>query len=127
VVSAIAAAATDPAMEGETLHLVDPEPLTAKELVSVLSREYAGREPKGRVPPSLVQASLRLGAIRERFGGTPMESIAYLNHPVAFDTRRSRALLAPHDLRPPNFRDYAATMTRFFREHEDDPAFRPGG
>ena len=126
VVNAITAAAEDPAMEGETLHLVDPEPLTARDLVATLSREYSGREPKGRVPPSLVQASLRLDVVRQRFGGTPMESIAYLNHPVAFDTRRALALLEPHGLRPPNFQEYAATVTRFFREHEDDPSFRPG-
>jgi len=126
VVDAIAACSTDPAAEGETLHLVDPEPLTAGELVSALSQEYAGREPRGRIPPGLVQASLRLGAVRERFGGTPAESIAYLNHPVAFDTRRATAVLEPHGLRPPNFGDYSAAIVRFFREREDDPSLRPG-
>ena len=126
VVAAILAAADDPAMEGETLHLVDPEPLSARELVTTLSREYAGREPKGRMPSALLQASLRFDAVRQRFGGTPMESVAYLSHPVAFDTRRARALLAPHDLRPPNFADYAGAMTRFFREHEDEESFKPG-
>ena len=127
VVDAIAAAATDEAMEGETLHLVDPEPLNACELVKLLSQEYAGREPKGSIPPKLVEASLRIGAVRDRFGGAPRESIVYLNHPVAYDTRRATALLTPHGLRPPNFRDYVGSMTRFFREHEDEPKFRPGG
>ena len=51
VVAAIAAAAVDPATLGETLHLVDPDPLSARELVGLLSREYAGRAPRGRVPP----------------------------------------------------------------------------
>ena len=125
VVEAIAAAAADPAAEGETLHLVDPEPLTAKELVTILSRAYSGREPKGRIPPQVVQTALRIGAVRERFGGTPAESIAYLNHPVAFDTRRATALLTPHGLRPPNFSDYVEPMVSFFRDHEDDPALRP--
>ena len=106
VVDAIAIAATDEAMEGETLHLVDPEPLNACELVKLLSQEYAGREPKGRIPPKLVETSLRFAMVRERFGGAPRESIVYLNHPVTFDTRRATALLEPHGLRPPNFRDY---------------------
>jgi thioester reductase-like protein len=126
VVEAIAAVASDPATAGETLHLVDPEPLSARELAAILSREYAGREPRGRIPPGLVAASLRLPPVRARLGGTPRESIAYLNHPVVFDTRRAVALLGPHDLRPPNFADYADAMVRFFREHEDDPAFAPG-
>ena len=126
VVAAIAAAAADPAAAGETLHLVDPEPLSAAELTELLSHEYSGRAPQGRVPPRLVEASLRLEAVRARFGGAPYESIAYLNHPVRFDTRRAVDLLTPHDLRPPNFRDYVGPMVEFFRSHEADESFIPG-
>jgi thioester reductase-like protein len=126
VVEAIRSAAADPAALGETLHLVDPEPLSARDLAAVLSAEYAGRKPRGRIPSSLVTASLRLGPVRARFGGTPPESIAYLNHPVVFDTRRALAVLSPHGLRPPSFRDYAGALVAFFRDHEDDPELRPG-
>ena len=125
VVEAIATAAADPGAAGETLHLVDPEPLTAAELTRVLSAEYAGREPKGRVPPRMAEASLRVPMLRERLGGTPPESIAYLNHPVRFDTRRAVAVLEPRDLRPPRFGDYVGAMVSFFREHQDDAALRP--
>ena len=127
VVEAIAAAATDPAAAGETLHLVDPEPLTAAELTRVLSLEYSAREPAGRVPPRMAEASLRVPKMRERLGGTPRESIAYLNHPVRFDTRRAVSVLGPHDLHPPSFGDYVGAMVRFFREHQDEARFRPGG
>jgi len=126
VVDAIAAAASSPAATGETLHLVDPEPLSAGELAEALSVEYARRPPRGRIPPSLVEASLRIAALQKLLGDTPRESIAYLNHPVVFDTRRALAVLSPLGLRPPNFRDYAGAMVRFFREHEGDPAFTPG-
>jgi thioester reductase-like protein len=126
VVAAIAAAAGDPAAAGETLHLVDPEPLSAAELTDLLSREYSGRAPQGRVPPRLIEASLRLEAVRTRFGGAPPESIVYLNHPVRFDTRRAVDLLTPHDLRPPNFREYVGPMVEFFRAHEEDESLIPG-
>ncbi len=125
VVEAIAAAAADPAAAGETLHLVDPKPLTAAELTRVLSTEYAGRPPQGRVPPRVAAASLRLPAVRNRLGGVPAESIAYLNHPVRFDTRRAVDLLGPHDLVPPPFTEYAEAMVSFFRAHEDEDALRP--
>ena len=125
VVAAIAAAAFDDAATGETLHLVDPDPLTTKELVTTLSRAYADRDPVGRVAPSLAEASLRLRPVRDMLGGTPHESIAYLNHAVTFDTRRAVDLLTPHGLKPPRFTDYVEPMVRFFREHEDDPAFAP--
>jgi nucleoside-diphosphate-sugar epimerase len=123
VVDAMAAVASDPAAAGETLHLVDPEPLSARELTEALSIAYAGRTPRGRIPPRMVEAALRFGAVRARFGGAPPESIAYLNHPVGFDTRRALAILEPHGLRPPSFPDYVEAIVRFFREHERDPAF----
>ena len=125
VVDAIAAVATADEAVGETLHLVDPEPLSARELTEALSVEYAGRSPRGRIPPALAKASLRLKPVQARLGGTPREAISYLNHPVVFDTRRAVAVLSPHDLRPPNFRDYVGAMVSFFRVHEDDPGLVP--
>ena len=120
VVNSIAAAGIAEGTEGETLHLVDPDPLTTRELVDLLSKEYAGRSPRGRVAPKLLEQTLRLPAIRRQFGGTPRESIAYLNHRVTFDTRRAEAVLGPQGLRPPRFVDYVGPMVQFFRDHEGD-------
>ena len=44
---------------------------------------------------------------------------------MAFDVRRAGALLGPRGLHPPRFGEYVDAMVRFFRAHEDDPAFRP--
>lgn len=126
VVDAILTAADHSDAAGETLHLVDPEPTTAAEVLRILSREYAGREPAYRLPPRLVEASLSFEPVRRAFGGAPRESIRYLNHPVRFDTRRAGEVLGRHGLRCPRFAEYAGAMTAFFREHEDDPAFLGG-
>jgi len=123
VVEAIATAAGLPETEGETLHLVDPEPLSAGDLLKRLAEHYGARPPKGRIPPALAAAALRLPPVRARFGGTPRESIAYLNHPVVFDMRRAVDILGARGLTPPKFTDYAEALVRFFREHENDPAF----
>ena len=98
---------------------------TAGDLVALLSQLYAGRPPRGRVPAGMVERSLRIRAVREMFEGIPPESIAYLNHPVVYDARRTVDLLAPHGLVPPKFGDYAQTTVDFYRAHEDDPALRP--
>ena len=121
VVEAIATAAALPEAEGETLHLVDPDPLTAGELTRTLADHYGAPAPKGRIPPALVEASLRIPAVKSRFGDTPRESIAYLNHPVEFDTRRTVDLLGAKGLTPPRFTDYVGAMVRYFLDHEDDP------
>jgi thioester reductase-like protein len=125
VVAATAAAAADPATIGETLHLVDPSPLSTRQLVELLSREYTGRAPRGSVPPRFVERSLRVPRVRQLFSGTPPESIAYLNHPVQYDARRAVRLLGAYGLEPPRFGDYVGPLVRFFREHAADPAFVP--
>jgi thioester reductase-like protein len=125
VVDALVAGSQAPGAVGETLHLVDPEPVTASELLTTLAREYAGREPAYRVPPKLVETSLRLEAVRNLFAGAPRESIRYLNHPVRFDTRRAGDLLAGQGLRCPRFDEYVGAMVRFFRENEEAPELQP--
>src|SRR3954452_9696964 len=125
VVDALVAASAEPEAAGQTLHLVDPEPVTAAELLHILAREYAGREPKYRMPASVVANMLRLRAVRRVFGGAPRESIVYLNHPVHFDTRRTAEVLARAGLAVPRFEDYAAAMVRYYREHEDEPSYLP--
>ena len=125
VVEAIATAAGLPQAVGETLHLVDPEPLSSAELLTVLSERYGARPPRGRIPPAAVAAALRLSAVSRRFGNTPHESIAYLNHSVVFDMRRAVDLLGALGLAPPRFTDYASALVEFFKQHESDSAFVP--
>jgi thioester reductase-like protein len=118
VVAAIAESAFLAAAEGETLHLVDPDPLLSSELLTTLSTAYCGREPKWRVPPKLVELGMRSKRMREYFGGTPRESIAYLNHSVAFDTRRAVEVLGPLGLAPPRFTEYVDAMVGYFKANE---------
>jgi thioester reductase-like protein len=125
VVDALATVSAEPAAAGQTLHLVDPEPISARDLLTALSREYAGKEPGYKLPPRLIESSLRFKTVRDMFHGAPQESIRYLNHEVRFDTRRADDLLGRAGLRCPRFEEYVGPMVRFFREHEADEAFVP--
>ncbi len=127
VVDALASVSGEAAAEGATLHLVDPDPVSAKELLTLLSREYAGKDPGYKVPPRLVESSLRFKTVRDIFSGAPQESIRYLNHEVRFDTRRADDLLARAGLRCPRFEEYVGPMVKFFREHETDADLVPAG
>jgi hypothetical protein len=86
----------------------------------MLSKEYAGKEPSYKLPPRLIESSLRFKTVRDMFSGAPQESIRYLNHEVRFDTRRADELLARAGLRCPRFEEYVGPIVRFFREHETD-------
>jgi len=112
---------------GETVHLCDPEPLSSSQMFALLTELYGAKRARYRVSPRLVAAALRLAPVRELYGGTPAESIRYLNNPVEYDTRRAGELLAASGLRCPRFGEYAPAMVSFFREHEDDPELRPAG
>lgn len=125
VIDAIVAGAGDPAFVGETLHLVDPEPITASELYRQLCQAYAGKDPAFRVPWGVIDQSLRLAPVRTLLGGTPRQSLVYLNHQVRYDTTRATALLARQGVVCPPATTYVGPMVAFFREHEDDPAYAP--
>jgi thioester reductase-like protein len=118
VVDAIAAARTDGETIGQTLHLVDPEPMSSAQLMRLLAREYAGREPSYRIPPGVVEQALRFTPVRSLLGGTPRQSIVYLNHPVSFDTTNADGLRRRAGLAAPAFGDYVANIVRFFRDNE---------
>jgi thioester reductase-like protein len=126
VVDALAAGAADERAAGRTLHLVDPEPLSSEELYTLLARELDGREPSFRLRPGVTDRALRFATMRKLFGGTPRESLRYLNHPVRFDASNASEILAAHGLRCPRFSEYVDPIVRFFREHEDDPDMRRG-
>ncbi len=125
IVDAMVAVADDPEALGKTLHLVDPEPVTAAEVARIFSREYAHRDPQLRLPPALVENALRIKAVRDLYGGAPHEAIRYLNHPVRFDTRNATDVLSRHGLRCPRLEEYAGPVVQFFKAHEHDPALMP--
>ncbi|MDP9346252.1 MAG: SDR family oxidoreductase [Actinomycetota bacterium] len=127
VIDAIAAAARDDDAMGHTLHLTDPEPLSSAEIFTLLARTYAGREPAYQAPPALLDRSMRLAPVRALFGGTPRESLRYLNHPVRFDTTQAGVVLGRKGLRCPRLPEYVQPMVEFFRAHQRDAAFKPGG
>jgi thioester reductase-like protein len=125
VVDAIAAGAGDPQAAGKTLHLVDPEPLSSAEVYALLAHEYAGKVPRLRIPLRLVERSMKRRTVRRLLGGTPRETLIYLNHPVRFDTTNATEVLGRAGMRCPRFPEYVGAMVSFFRAHEDDPALRP--
>jgi thioester reductase-like protein len=125
VVNGLLAGSKDDRAVGGTFHLVDPEPISAGEVFTVLSEIYASKKPAYTIPAKPVALALRVKLVRDLFEGIPAESIQYLNHAVRYDARRASDLMERAGMHLPRFREYAETMVQFFREHEDDPAFAP--
>lgn len=121
VIDAMAVAASDDSFIGETLHLVDPEPVTAAELMKMLTLELTGKPAVGHMPEAISTAMMRIPPIHKLLGGAPLESLIYLRHHVQFDTRRSKHLLADAGLGIPRFADYVGPMVDFYRRNQGDP------
>lgn len=119
IVDSIATVSQLPEAEGRTLHLVDPDPVTAAELIRLLAQQYNGSVPQGKLPPALVSASLRLKTSRKLLGNTPRESVQYLNHAVRFDTRQASEILGGAGLSVPRLPDYVGPVVEFFKANED--------
>lgn len=118
IVNAIAACSTDPETVGATLQLADPNPLTTREFVRVLSRAYANREPKGpAIPDWMMKPFLLSKPVRRFYGGTPFESLVFLRHPVRYDTTEATRHLARNGLACPPFHEYVPAMVDFFRRN----------
>ena len=125
IVNGLLAGSEDDKAIGETFHLVDPDPISTREVFGLLSELYAGKRPAYTLPARPVELMLHSKAVRKFFEGIPAESLRYVNHSVRYDARRASDMLERNGLRLPRFSEYAETMVRFFREHEDDPAFHP--
>ena len=125
IVDAIAACSYDPRTVGATLALADPNPLTTREFVRVLSLAYANRVPKGpALPDALMKPFLASKAIRKFYGGTPFESLVFLHHPVRYDTTEATKHLARNGLACPPFHEYVPVMVDFFRRNIGNKALR---
>ncbi|MBO9532312.1 MAG: SDR family oxidoreductase [Solirubrobacteraceae bacterium] len=126
IVDAMLAGTNDPKMAGVTLQLADPDPLTTRQFVRLLSKTYTNHYPWGPyVPDVIMKPFLAFGPTRRFYGGTPFESLVFLKHPVKYDTTETTKHLARNGLRCPSFHEYVPVMVDFFRTHKDEPAFKP--
>src|SRR2546429_4422958 len=75
VLDALIAGAGAPSAAGETLHLVDPEPVTAAQMMGILGETNAGRSPSVNLPPATITALLRLPAAPAQIRDPPREAI----------------------------------------------------
>lgn len=98
---------------GKTHHLVDPEPVTAREVFERIA-EAAGRPmPRGFLPTTLATALLRAPGL-ERFVHAPRTFLEQLATEVSYDARNTRLIVGDR-VRCPPFSSYVETMVRHVR------------
>ena len=116
VVEGIAALSKDGAAIGNTIALADPDPLATSELFDVIAENLSGGRSVITPPPSLVEWSLSQ-SFSPPVTGLPHSAVPYFFIAQTYDTAVASGLLSKHDIRCPNFRDYAANLIRFVNVH----------
>jgi len=105
---------------GQTLHLADPYPHTAREIVEALLSILGFRKPLASVPPRLVEAALALEPLRNLIK-VPREALSYFNHEVQFDTANQQRLLRDTSVTCPDLMDYLPTLVEYVKRNPDKP------
>ncbi|HEY3817436.1 MAG TPA: SDR family oxidoreductase [Polyangiaceae bacterium] len=92
VARASVALGRDRRAHGQTFHLVDPNPLTARRVFELVARAGGRRNPRGSIPANLAKALLRAPGL-DRIAKSPRAFLETLTTPVTFDARNTDSLL----------------------------------
>jgi nucleoside-diphosphate-sugar epimerase len=116
VVNGIAALARDEAAVGRTIALADPHPLTTAELFDAIAQKMTGKVSVIKPPPALIEWSLNL-PFSPPITGLPHYAVPYFFIAQTYDTNIAGEILGPHEVKCPNFKDYAGNLLAFVKKH----------
>jgi thioester reductase-like protein len=105
---------------GRTFHIVDPAPLTAREVFERVAEHAHTEKPCGHIPRPLARAVLRTPGLA-RLGRGPLAFVDLLDHAVHYDQTNTAQALAGTGVACPPLADYLPVLVR----HVLDVAKRP--
>ncbi|WP_435741434.1 SDR family oxidoreductase [Nocardioides sp. SYSU DS0663] len=125
-----------PGHDGETFHLVDPDPQPVVEAVNVLctaagaprfttALDGAGLLPRMLRPASLLSGIVGNAGVQRVIDpvtsrlGIPAEVLAHTSFPAVFDSRRTEGALAGSGIGVPDLEGYAERLWTYWEEHLD--------
>jgi len=118
------------ASAGKTFHIVDPSPLTARQVFDGVAEHANTEKPRGHIPRPLARAVLRTPGLK-RLGRGPLAFVDVLDHAVHYDQSNTVQALAGTTLRCPSLSEYLPVLVRHVldvtranvpRELDDDTA-----
>ena len=106
----------EPAATARTLHLVDPNPLSARAVFERIARSAGRRLPRGFVPINITRTLLRTPGL-ERFARSPRAFLERLAARTTYTSEGARELLAPSAIEFPRFEAYVDPLVEHVRSH----------
>jgi len=96
---------------GKTFHLVDPNPLTARQVFEAVAEAANTEKPRGHIPRPLARAVLRTPGLA-RLGRGPLAFLDMLDHAVHYDSSNTAQALAGTTVHCPPLSDYLPVLVR---------------
>ena len=100
-----------PASAGKTFHLVDPNPLPAREVFERVAEAANTEKPRGSIPRPIARAVLRTPGLA-RLGRGPLAFLDLLDHAVHYDSTNTAQTLAGTMIRCPALSDYLPVLVQ---------------
>jgi thioester reductase-like protein len=125
LVDAVTAITRNPAAVGRCFHVVDPDPPTAREMLTVLCELAMGKKPLIAIPTRVVDfMANRLGWMF-RLINIPPDSMTYMNHVGLFDASNTLEMLQGTGISCPRIRDYYPKLYEWWLANRDRPDMTP--
>lgn len=104
--------------QGQVFQIADPNPMRARDIVS-LGLRCLGKAPAvGMIPPALARKALNNETI-ERTLGIPRQLIGYFTHDARYEVGNTARALQGTKIRCPHLSTYMQTLVDFYEAHPD--------
>ncbi len=121
----------NPAAAGKTVHLVDPNPMSARRVYELIAERSHKRLPRFTLSARVTDLFLRIPGV-EKVARPQRTAINYVNHLALYNCTVALELLAPSNLKCPPLHtyldkliDYALETWRAQRDEVEDPLDQP--
>ncbi len=136
VVEAVWALSRDARAVGRTLHLVDPNPMSARRVYELIAEKANKRLPRFNLSAKAADVMLRLPLL-ERVARPQRAAISYVNHLAIYNCHNTLELLDGTGISCPPLSTYLDKLVAYVRDYyrrrreerseADDPLDRPAG
>jgi thioester reductase-like protein len=121
VIDAAWQVAHSPGAAGKTFHLVDPQPLSARDVFNAVAEHAKTEKPRGHIPRPLARAVLKTPGLA-RLGRGPLAFLDMLDHSVHYDQTNTAQALAGTTIRCPALADYLPVLVQHVLDVARAPA-----
>jgi thioester reductase-like protein len=116
VVNAVWSLSRNEAAKGKTVHLVDPNPMSARRVYELIAARANKRLPRFNLSARAADALLRLPGL-EKLARPQRAAINYVNHLALYNCHTALELLDGTGVRCPPLSSYLDRLVDFAREH----------